>query len=288
MKIQVGFRYVWLLVLVVFQACSEIPPIINPVMPQEACENGITLDVVEDQPRNVLIEEFTGVRCVNCPAGSEAIEDLLEIHGENLIVVSIHAGFFSPPYDESKFDFRTPEGNQLINFIGSPIGYPSAAINRKLFDGEFDLQLSRNSWPGYVNQELEEAPTFLIHIQNDYNDVDRGLQAQVSVFLPEGMTFNDDVNLTVLITEQEKADVQLTPDGIDAAYKHKHIFRTTLTNATGNPITNDIQTEQFSCNSFTITLDEGWEAEQCEVIAFVHRTGAEKTVLQVVSEPVIP
>ncbi|MDV7402453.1 hypothetical protein RZS08_64120, partial [Arthrospira platensis SPKY1] len=65
----------------------------------------------------MLIEEFTGVRCVQCPAGSADIETYLAIHGEQLIAVSIHAGGFSFPFDESVHDFRTEEGEALNSFL---------------------------------------------------------------------------------------------------------------------------------------------------------------------------
>src|ERR1700741_1300369 len=85
--------------------------------------------------RKVLIEEFTGVRCVNCPDGSAEIENLLSLYGGNLVAVSIHSGFFSDPYPDNLYDFRTPEGDQLLNYLGQPLGYPTAVIDRKLFNG---------------------------------------------------------------------------------------------------------------------------------------------------------
>ena len=39
--------------------------------------------------QNVLIEEYTGVRCQNCPAGAQLLEELKTIHGDQLIILSI-------------------------------------------------------------------------------------------------------------------------------------------------------------------------------------------------------
>ncbi|MBK8282605.1 MAG: hypothetical protein IPK94_21325 [Saprospiraceae bacterium] len=47
--------------------------------------------------QNVLIEEYTGVRCQNCPAGAQLLEELKTIHGDQLIVLSIHGGFLLNP-----------------------------------------------------------------------------------------------------------------------------------------------------------------------------------------------
>lgn len=104
-------------------ACEEIPPTLNPVDPNPGGGGAM--------PRKVLIEEFSGVKCVNCPAGSEAIENLIKIYGDQLIAISIHAGFFAPPYAESKYDFRSADGTNLLSYLGEPLGYPTAVVNRK-------------------------------------------------------------------------------------------------------------------------------------------------------------
>ena len=90
-------------------ACTEIAPVVPTL-----------------GDRKVLVEEFTGVRCVNCPAGASELDNLRGIYGDRLVVVSIHTGDFSTPYSDSKFDFRTPEGTALEKNLGAPLGYPTA------------------------------------------------------------------------------------------------------------------------------------------------------------------
>ena len=82
------------LLTVVLGSCTEIAPVVPAL-----------------GDRKVLVEEFTGVRCVNCPAGASELENLKGIYGERLVIVSIHAGDFSPPFTDSRFDFRTAEGD---------------------------------------------------------------------------------------------------------------------------------------------------------------------------------
>ena len=45
--------------------------------------------------RNVLIEDFTGQRCVNCPAATKKIEELHSQYGDRIIPVAIHSGPFA-------------------------------------------------------------------------------------------------------------------------------------------------------------------------------------------------
>lgn len=43
--------------------------------------------------RNVLIEDFTGQRCIFCPAASETIAEQQKLYGaDKLIAVAFHAG----------------------------------------------------------------------------------------------------------------------------------------------------------------------------------------------------
>ena len=46
--------------------------------------------------RAVLIEDYTGQYCVNCPRATEEIERLVEQYGDSVVIaVAIHSGPFS-------------------------------------------------------------------------------------------------------------------------------------------------------------------------------------------------
>ena len=59
----------------------------------------------------VLLEDYTGVRCVNCPAAAEIANGLLAQYEHQLVVLGIHAGFLSMPIGGFP-DFQTEEGNR--------------------------------------------------------------------------------------------------------------------------------------------------------------------------------
>jgi hypothetical protein len=268
-------HFLFLFALLTYFGCEEIPPTLNPNM---GGGPGDPTDV-DSQQRQVLIEEFTGVRCVNCPAGSEAIEVLKGIYGPRLVVVSIHAGSFAPPYPESLYDFRTPQGNSILSYLGEPLGYPTAVVNRRLFDGEFDLQLGQNQWAGYVAQELAGQPKIKIGLEKDYISASRSLKVDATLYVQETIAAGD-VRISAMITESDILDYQLTPDDKQPDYKHKHVLRTMMTAYDGNPITEVLGQGAVIEKSFTMTLPESWNAGNCRVIVFVHLNGAQKDVLQ--------
>lgn len=268
-----------------FLSCEEIPPTITPVVEIEGCQAADPSEVA-DQQRQALVEEFTGVRCVNCPAGSQELENLLDQYEEQLVAVSIHAGSFSPPYPESKYDFRTEAGADILSFLGEPFGYPTAVVNRKKFEGEFDLQLGLAQWAGFVAQELQTPPRVKIHINPDFESDTGQATADITLFIQEDI--DEDIAITVMILEDGVKDYQETPDGKDPDYEHKHVFRNTVTAYNGNLIQEPTTAGEIICKSYLYNLDPDWAPEKLEIVAFVSLVGDDKDVLQAQKAKLLP
>lgn len=264
-----NYAVILLLIGIMFFSCKETMPeiIIDPI----------------NTDRKVLVEEFTGVQCVQCPGGSVELENLLSIYGENLIVVSIHAGGLSNPYPQSQYDFRTLEGDDIMNYLGTPAFNPSAVINRKDYDGGFYiLQYQRTQWNGFINEELQEAAKISVNISNTFDSQTRELKVQVSGFAIEAL--EGDLRLTIMITENNIVDAQLTPDSSEPilAYNHKHVFRTTLTDYAGDFFASEMNEGDNYEKTYTTILPEEWTSSECEVVAFVSlvRENTDKEILQ--------
>jgi hypothetical protein len=275
-----------IMAIALWTACEEIPPVVTPFQDQGECPVAL-VSTVANQQRNILIEEFTGVRCVNCPAGAQAIEALLAQHGDRLVAFSIHAGFFAPPYAESLYDFRTPAGNQLLSLLGEPIGYPTAVVNRRRFPGEFSMQLGQSKWAGYVQQELTAPLKVKIALNRSFNASSRELVVDASLYIEQSIT-EPDVRLSIALLEDNISDYQLTPAGKQADYIHKHVLRKMLTSADGNLIQEDLSAGSRFCNKFVTTIPEAWKAGDMKIAAIVSLGGSSKEVLQVVQVKMVP
>ena len=258
-------------------ACTENKPII----PCLSCEGVTPSPNTSAVVKKVLMEEFTGVRCVNCPQAKLEIENLqsAELFGEDFIAISYHAGFFSRPYNDSKNDYRTDQGNSILEFLDQPIGFPSGVINRKQFSGEDDLQIEAfATWSGFVGQELEEEAIIALDLETTYNNSNRILNVSVTVTPTENIA--DALSLSLLITENDIVDVQLTPEGKVDDYAQTHVFRAMITNTFGNPINEALIANQDISSIFSFTLPNEWVAENCKIVAFVHQREQSKEVLQ--------
>jgi len=246
---------------VLHSACEEIPPQIGE------CQTA----------RVVLIEEFTGVRCVNCPAGSAKIEQLLaQYTGAKLIAVSILAGFFSVPYPESVEDFTTEAGSDIDGLLGPVTAYPAASVNRKLFPQESQRPLSLASWAGYIASELCREPLVDVVVSAAYDSTTRQISATISTSSRDAATvFDAPLGLTLYLLEDGVRSAQLDENGVDTNYIHKHILRHCFTPSDGVLIHSggDGTTLSPATRTYTFTLPAHMRAENCHLVGFTHYKG---------------
>ena len=79
--------------------------------------------------RVILIEEFTGAKCPNCPAGTQALEAILDKYPDNVVVVGVHSNFLANPAVTGDPKLSYPEAQAIENFLGLWVGKPEAAFN---------------------------------------------------------------------------------------------------------------------------------------------------------------
>lgn len=267
-----------LITLLAFSSCKEIMPTVPPF--KEPIP-GQPVDTTSDN-RKILIEEFTGVGCVNCPAGSREIENLLVANPNNLVAISIHSGFFAIPYVDSKYDFRTEDADNLVNdyFGVAPFAFPSATINReKTTTGSFYVGLLE--WAGLIENELEEVTQAALEINHTFDNASGELSGTVTV---KALTdIPDDLLITIMITESGVKDYQLLPSGWQSDYSHKHMLREIVTSHRGEVVSaTGLTAEESADIDFSFTLPSEWAFENCDLIALVHRnTSDSKEVLNV-------
>ena len=76
--------------------------------------------------RNVLIEDFTGRMCVNCPDAHLIVNNIVEQNPGRVWSVNIHSGYFSPT---TYPNMNTSIGETLLNGF-SIQAFPMGHVNR--------------------------------------------------------------------------------------------------------------------------------------------------------------
>jgi thiol-disulfide isomerase/thioredoxin len=260
-----------ILLLLAFSSCEEIPPTITP------CQTD----------RVVLVEEFTGIDCVNCPTGAQRLKEISSQNPGKIVVVGIHAGYFAG--DHNGFNLNAEDGELLeAQYLGPVSGYPAATINRRLAKDESDIVTVQAKWAGIISAELCERPIVGLDVVSTYNAADRKASIAVNINPSDFYlsTVEEDVALTIMITEGNIVGYQKTPNGVESDYVHEHVLRDVLsTNYSGDIIYargTAMEATQRVVTDYEIPAD--WNPDNCHVVAFVHYKGLKKDVLQAIEK----
>lgn len=234
--------------------------------------------------RVVLLEEFTGKGCTNCPKGSREIDNLLLQYPDNLIAVSIHARFFANPenFPIGIYDLRTDEGELLYDYLAPNFGYPSGVVNRSFF-GQF-LQIGLQQWASAISSEIQIPPSIEVEIEHTYNKATRELKLTASGIGKE--IESGEVRLSIMLTESGIIDAQddIEAGGIVEDYVHKHVLRDMLTLAEGETLFEDITIGKTFSKEYSTTINVDWVPESMEIIAFISLVnGTDFPILQATS-----
>jgi hypothetical protein len=254
-------------------------------------EKTIKIPTLTIGKHHVLVEEATGVKCVNCPAGARLLTHLRDsLYGEeNLVIVSIHTGFYVKPYPNSLYNFETTKGNDMVNnYIEEPQGFPSVAIDRHKVNDNYFLFPS-DVWPGAIAAEFQKDYGLELFLNNTYEPATRTLTIKVN--MAPSQTLTNENHLSVVITQDSIRDLQLDPlvsASVPSEYYHRHVFRDIITAAGGDLISEPLTAATLVTRTFTYTLPANWDEKHCNIVAFVHHSGnPDKDVLQVTEKPVI-
>jgi hypothetical protein len=219
--------------------------------------------------RKILLEDYSGHRCNNCPTAALEAKTIHDTYGDRVIVMTVHASFLAVPFPGTySYDFRTPEGTDYAATFGIS-SVPNGMVNRKEFSGNFALNYS--SWAGEVSQLVDEEASIGIEIETNYTSSTRNLQVEVNTEFLESLS--GDYKVVVLLLESGIIKPQLNnnpalglvPDIMD--YEHNHVLRTSMNGTWGEAISlngNDSKT-------YNLVLNSEWDASKMAVLAYVYR-----------------
>ena len=226
--------------------------------------------------RAVLIEDYTGQYCVNCPRATEEIERLIEQYGDSIVIaVAIHSG----PFGKSKGEpspLYTEVGDMYFNTWGMS-AQPIGLIDRLFGSTPF----SYTDWAGGVNYEVAIEPpvSFLTDIDYDAETRDASIEVQ-TIGLDSALVSG---KLQVWLVEDSIDSFQLMPDGSrEEHYNHMHVFRASVNDPWGDALS--VSHGQVAVKNYELKLDPAWVPEHCSVVTFlfddsgVHQVAKKKLI----------
>jgi hypothetical protein len=280
---------IWPYLMLFFLAsCDTVKDPIPPQDPGNGNGDGPVL-------RRILLEDFTGHLCNNCPQATATGLQLQELYEDRVVLVGVHAGpsNFVAPLDPSPdgsytTDFRTEAGNTYATTYGVNF-LPVGMISRRTINGT--RLHSHNAWAERVASVVEEEAAFDMWFSElNYDNGSGSVSGQVKVAVLQPTTGVH--NLTIYLTEDHVVDWQLnsavTPPNVPD-YEHRHVLRANLNGTWGEEL---IATSANTGDTLTYQIEEqavsnSWNMANCSLVAYIYQTTNDE-VLQVVEKKIIP
>jgi hypothetical protein len=275
-----------------FMGCDKV------LIPQQ--QHTVTA-LTNDTVRKILIEDFTGHTCQNCPSAARIIDSLESIFPGQIIPVALHIDFWALPCDSNpqyppagalpgtfQEDFRAlPEDGDYDAIWGSnsfplPIGF----VNRIPYPALSVLPTETAQWGSAAAALLADSMTAYIKINPTYNSSTHVLNVNVS-----GLFMCDTTgtyNITLYLVEDDLHGSQsdnTLPGGIDNNYTFDHVFRGCINTpgTIGGQLAASGTIHRGDPINYTMaipyTVNSAFNPSNCRIVAFLYNT-ADYGVLQ--------
>jgi thiol-disulfide isomerase/thioredoxin len=247
--------------------------------------------IVGDTVRKVLLEDFTGHYCVNCPAAHAVIEGLQLVYPKRIVPVVIHTGFFAKPkaapYD---YDFRTLDGDAIATQFGAIAApLPKGMVNR-IDDGGYLLDPAEYATKvSLVLDSMDKMPDVYIELQTAYNSTDSTISVDAKMTVLKNMPAGK-YNISVLVVESNIIEAQKnTNPNINNGkeildYNHKDVLRGATNTTWGEEFADAaLSTGQVFNKAYTnYKIGKDWKPDDLKIVAFVYYADGpnDKVVIQ--------
>lgn len=228
--------------------------------------------------RSVLLTEFTGQLCVNCPAAHEEVERYHTMFGDNLISVSIHG-------DNNQMALIDPADPDCL---GSELGaaycrqfgvkaWPSAVVDWT--GGE--LGGSFGKWLSAIVADIIHPTSLDLSATATYSTADDIYTVEAR--MRSTMAQTGSPRMMVWLTEDSIHALQMLPgNGYDLSYVHNNVLRAALTAPEGDEVEIPANLEQRE--SVSGKGSGLWNPSNMSAVVFVYTE--RKGVTAVVKVPV--
>jgi hypothetical protein len=289
-------------------ACDKVE---NPIKPAIELDTTIYPGNWSDYPevvwsantntnRNLLLEDYTGHRCPNCPDAATEAHNIEIANQDRVFVASLHAapgglssfqtiaadcGQSSNPYDKYCTELYCDESIAYGTAFQSGFGFfanPMGSISRVTPSGESMFDLS-NGWSARASNLLA-ANDLKINIQSqcNYYSSTNGLYLHTEFEFLEDLTGN--YSAVVYLLEEEVVDWQDVNGTADSLYKHHNVFVGCIDGLEwGRPITGGTETGNKTYLDYSFKLPTGKTNDDYHMVVYVYDQSTFE-ILQVIKQ----
>ncbi len=200
-------------------SCKERAPMIIFGAPRATDTTYVLAAVPAPDARMVLVEEFTGAKCSNCPAAHKVFEGYQHLYPGRINIIELHRqdNPLTHPMEGAKYDLRHDEASIIADQVYKGAGnLPVAGISR--FAGSKGRELSRTDWPDVIENQLKIADSINLAIESKYDASSGQATIKVTMIYVKPVAYPH--NLSMAIVEDSLIDIQKYPS-TDTVYPEK-------------------------------------------------------------------
>jgi hypothetical protein len=242
-----------------FSSCDKVKnPYVNTHNSAVGCPNPVF--PAKAFVRKVLVEDYTGHRCVNCPPAAVTLENIRAVYPTQVVGIAVHANFWAEPSPCNPPPGGLPS-DAFYHYLGCPaaenyftsFGFasnPNGMVNRIPVGGS--PVISNGTWKSVVDTIVTKPPVADINIFTNYNNSTNKLCVSCKTTFLNAMqgTFN----LSILFVEDSIFDWQAFAGSDSSNYLFRYVVRDDINGAgTGfgptikiNPALNDTVVSSYS------------------------------------------
>gem|GEM_PF-959990 len=208
-----------------------------------------------------VLVEYTGFRCVNCPTAAGVAEELRQVYGKQLVVVSMHPG--SNPFTHGKYDYTCEEADECYRWMGGTATTPLPTGNLDFGASGSGYFIDYHEWASL----LAGAETSVVPHLEAYASADT-ISGEVRLHVEASAAVETAARMAVWLTEDSVRGVQaMTDGGVDTAYYHRHLLREALDH---EPFGKEVVIgRQASTFQYRFELAAGYRPRQCRLIVLL-------------------
>lgn len=269
------------IVLYTTNSCKEVDVLTKSTTEVALLDTTYLTTTIEAPEAKVsVLEEFTGVRCINCAPGHAEAKSIKTSNPGRVITIAHHSHFLDDPYPYSYKNLTSDDAEEISNFIGPVSSKPTAAIDRKLYTGESSKILDKVKWSNKVNDQLLLTSPVNIHLTSSFNALDTSAILTFTAHFTQSVS--DPLKFSIMLTESEIITAQLLPTmDVDTNYVHEEVLRDVLTEIEGNSLgTATLEPGRVFVKQYRVKINSDWNPDHMYVIAFIHKTGSSYEILQ--------
>ena len=246
------FGLLFIAIILLLSACGKANSDRERWQPVEPAPGG------ETALRSILVEEFTGQDCINCPTAAKLLHKQESLYGERLITVSLHA----ESTQQTRPELRSDEAEALAKAFGIPAKVPGVMINRQKLNAAGDrYSVERPLWTSLIKEVAAKPALMNLRLSAKKSAGDNLSVTASTERIGSSTALPDHLALTVWVVEDVFAG-QNVAGKEQTDYLHRGVLRQAL-----------LSEKEFEFGS-EVTVDGALSprvtnADRAKVVAFV-------------------